>query len=239
MHEAVMLGIINSQEGTYVNPKTGRSMPIPQAMSEGNIKVEFTSTRKTQEKRRDVGLITITTQRESRPYTVQFVIDAKTDDKLSVDEAIHRGILDQKNGIYRNNMTNQDMSLADAIDTGMLIVEYDDSAPVSEPETVSKTYAIHGVVDQRRRAKVSFTQAVRSGLINKETGAYYHNTNNEYIYVGDAIKRGFIKASLVKDPNSLDIDPENRVVVQTVEAMKRKLLNPLKTMAAFKKAAGK
>lgn len=238
MHQAVMLGIINSQEGTYVNPTTKYSVPIPQAMNEGHIKVEFTSTKKTQEKRRDVGLITIRTQRESRPYTVRFVIDAKTDDKLSIDDAIRRRILDQKNGIYYNTQTEEDMSLADALDSGLLIVEYDNSAAVADPEVVSKTYSIHGVVDQRRKAKVSFSDAIRSGLLNRETGSYYHNIDREYIYVGDAIKRGFIKASLVKDPNSLDIDPENRVVVETLETMKRKLLNPLKTVAAFKKAAG-
>ena len=61
--------------------------------------MEFTTTRKSAEKKRDVGLITIKTQRESRPYTVHGVIDAKTEKQLSVDEAIEKGILNQTKGV--------------------------------------------------------------------------------------------------------------------------------------------
>ena len=38
MQKAVMLGIINSANGTYNNLKTGESMPIPAAMNAGLIK---------------------------------------------------------------------------------------------------------------------------------------------------------------------------------------------------------
>ena len=59
----------------------------------------------------------------------------------------------------------------------------------------------------------------------------------EHIYVGDAIRRGFIKATVVKDPSSLDIDPENKMVVEKVQTIKNKLLNPMRALAAMKKAA--
>ena len=62
------------------------------------------------------------------------------------------------------------MSLADALDSGLLIVEFDKDAPEVAPEVVTKTYAIHAVVDQRTKTKVSFTEAVRKGLIDKSTG---------------------------------------------------------------------
>lgn len=41
MQQAIMLGIINNREGTYVNPDTGIAVPIPEAMNQGNIKVCF------------------------------------------------------------------------------------------------------------------------------------------------------------------------------------------------------
>ncbi len=40
MQKAVMLGIINSANGTYVNSVTGDTYPIPVAMNAGLIKVE-------------------------------------------------------------------------------------------------------------------------------------------------------------------------------------------------------
>ena len=72
-----------------------------------NLQVEFTSTKRTQEKRRDIGLITIKTHKESRPYTVKAVIDAATDKHLSIDEAISKGILDQAKGNYHNTLTGR------------------------------------------------------------------------------------------------------------------------------------
>ena len=63
---------------------------------------------------------------------------------------------------------------------------------------------------------MSFSDAVRKNLLDRETGAYHHNVDNEDIYVGDAIRRGFIKATIVKDPSTLDIDPENKMVVEKV-----------------------
>ena len=69
------------------------------------MQVEFTSTKRTAEKRRDIGLITIKTHKESRPYTVKAVIDAATDKNLSIDEAISKGILDQAKGNYHNTLT--------------------------------------------------------------------------------------------------------------------------------------
>ncbi len=46
------------------------------------------------------------------------------------------------------------MSLGDALDSGLLVVEFDDSVELGEPEIVQKTYAIHAVVDQRKKKKV-------------------------------------------------------------------------------------
>jgi len=42
MQQAVMLGIIDSQKGLYVNSTTGEKIPIPVAMNAGWIKVRFT-----------------------------------------------------------------------------------------------------------------------------------------------------------------------------------------------------
>lgn len=39
LDRAISLGIINQQNGSYVNPLTGLSIPIPEAMNDGKIKV--------------------------------------------------------------------------------------------------------------------------------------------------------------------------------------------------------
>ena len=86
----------------------------------------MTTTKKTEERRKDVGLITIKSFTESRPYVIQTVIDAKTERRLSVEEAVRAKILDQQRGVYVNSSTEQEMTLADALDSGLIEVEYEE-----------------------------------------------------------------------------------------------------------------
>jgi len=90
------------------------------------VQVEVTTTKKTEERRKDVGIITIKTVTESRPYVIQTVIDAKTEKRLSVEEAVKSKILDQKRGVYVNSNTDEELTLADALDSGLLEVEFEE-----------------------------------------------------------------------------------------------------------------
>jgi len=83
------------------------------------------TTKKSAERRKDLALITIKTVIESRPYVIQTVIDAKTEKRLSVEEAVRANILDQKRGIYVNSNTEEELTLADALDSGLLEVEFE------------------------------------------------------------------------------------------------------------------
>lgn len=242
LDQAVSLGIINQEEGRYVNPTTGESMPIPVAMNGGKIKVEMTTTKKSEEKRQDIGLITIRIAKESRPYTIKGVVDAKTERQMSVDEATRSGILDQKKGVYRNLNTKEELGLGDALDSGLLVVEFEgDNAEVKTPreaEIETKTYAVHAVIDMRRKNRVGFREAVEKGLINADTGAYINNDTGESVYIGDAIKKGFVKATVVLDPKTIDIAPGN-IITLTSSAMdnfRLKVMNPLKAVNAMRAA---
>jgi len=60
-------------------------------------------------------------------------------------------------------------------------------------EEVSKTYLVHAVVCQRTKSKLPFHEAVAKGIIDKETGAYYHNVTGEKFFVADAMAKGQYK----------------------------------------------
>ena len=237
LDKAVEQGIIDQTKGVYNNLSTGDSYPIPVAMNAGFIKVEYTTTKKSKETRKDIGLITIKTHKETRPYTVKGVVDAKSDQQLNIDEAMEKGILDLKAGTCTNTDTGEVLSLADSLDSGLLVVEFDKEADVAEPEVVTKTYAIHAVVDLLEKKRVTFSTAVKMGLIDQETGAYFDNKNKESIYIGDAIKRGLVKATIVNDPNSMEIAPENRMIFSKLQNVRNKILKPMAALAAFKKAS--
>ena len=183
------------------------------------------------------GLITIKTTKENRPYTVKAVIDPHDDDiTLTVADAVKRGIVDTKSGTYK--MDNGDViSIPDAIESGLVVAEFTDGPDANhDAETVTKTYAVHGVIDQKRKKKVSFTDALTRRLLDRDDGQYINNVTREKVPISEAIMRGFIKARLVKDPSKLDINPNNNIVIEKFSNAKDKIMKAVKISKAFKAA---
>ena len=237
LQQAIMLGIIRPTEGCYVNSLTAETLPIARAMSEGLIKVMFTKTKRTPEKVSSIGIITVKTIRETaRPYTILSVKDTRTGEELDQREASKRGILNERQGTYTDPKTGKKMLIVEASEKGLVKIEMSGSQ-ASEPEVITKTYAVRAVVDRRLKKTVTFHEAVKRGLIDKESGAFRDTVTGEKMYVGDAIMRGFLKARLIDDPTGLNIDPENKLVIDKTAAIRDKLLNPLKVISAFKMAA--
>uniref|UniRef100_A0A0B7AQ49 SH3 domain-containing protein n=1 Tax=Arion vulgaris TaxID=1028688 RepID=A0A0B7AQ49_9EUPU len=232
LQQAIMLGIVDKEQKHYVNPTTGQAITMVDAMNEGRVIMEFVSKRKIREEKNSYGLITIKITKESKPYTITGVIDPVTDEPISVAQATASNILDTNNSTYRTDR-DEHIPIADAIHSGLVLVEYYEGEAHHKPEIVTKTYAVHGVVDQRRKQKVSFSDAVRDGLLARDTGEYINNVTRDRVGVHEAIMRGFIKARIVTDPSKLEIDPENKIVVEKLASAKSKLLKSVKAIKAF------
>ncbi|XP_059163588.1 dystonin-like isoform X2 [Physella acuta] len=233
LQDAIMLGIVDQATNQYINPKTGQSMSMTDAMNEGSVLMEFVSKKKIREEKNSYGLITIKITKETRPYSITGVIDPKTEEKLSVTQAAALNILDTHSSTYRTESGDK-IPIADAIHSGLVIVEYQEGEELIKPETVTKTYAVHGVVDQKKKTKVSFSDAIRDGLLAKDTGEYVNNVTKERVGVHEAIMKGFIKARIIADPSKLEINPENKIVVEKLSNAKSKLLKSVKALKAFK-----
>jgi hypothetical protein len=238
LQEAIMLGIIKPDEGMYFNEVTQESVPISVAMTAGLIKVQFTTTKRSPEKKSSVGVITVKTIRESiRPYVIRTVKDTQTNKDVSKEEAMKLDIINEGKGMFRDRRRGQQILITEAIEKGLVAVDYIGEAP--PPEVISKTYAIRAVVDRRQKKTITFHDAVRRGIIDKESGAFKDTSTMEKMYIGDAIMRGFLKAREVApgDEVGLDIDPENKMLVDKTEKIRKKILQPLSVISAFRKAA--
>jgi len=132
--------------------------------------------------------------------------------------------------------TQKRMLIPEAAEMGLMEIEYLGDPP-GEPEVISKIYAVRAVVDRRLKKTVTFQDAIRAGIIDKESGAYRDNLTGEKMYVGDAIMRGFLKARLLESSFGLNIDPENRMVIDKTDIIRKNLLRPLGVISAFKRAA--
>ena len=237
VQEAVLHGILDQVEGTYVNPLTKEVMKLIDAQNEGFVIMQTQSRKTISKEDQSYGLLTIKTIKENRPYTIKAVLDPSNDEEISVSEGVKRGIIDTKANIYK--MDNGDtISISDAIESGLVIAEFSDGPEAShEPETVTKTYTVHGVIDQKRKKKVSFVDAVALCLLDKDDGCYVNNVTREKVPVSEAIMKGFIKARLVKDPSKLSINPNNNMVIEKFSTAKAKIMQAVKISKAFKAAS--
>jgi hypothetical protein len=234
--QAVLMGIIRPDEGVYVDSRTAETKPIPVAMAEGLIKVMYTTTKRSKEKTSSVGIITVKTIREPvRPYTVVSVRDTRSGQDVDGPTAESAGLVDSSRGSYIDRQTGRRYMIAEAADAGLVKLEY--TGPQPEPEVISKTYAVRAVVDRRQKKTITFHEAVRRGIIDRESGAYKDTQTGDKMYIGDAIMRGFLKARIIDDASGLNIDPQNRMVIDKTEKIRKRLLKPLSVISAFKSAA--
>ena len=63
---------------------------------------------------------------------------------------------------------------------------------------------MYAVTDQKTNTRVSYHEAVERGIIDLGTGVYIDNVTKEEMYLAEALKRGYVKALLVDDQDSID-----------------------------------
>ena len=144
------------------------------------------------------------------------------------------GILGKEDDAYRTDKGDV-INIFDAIEQGHVIAEFhgNESDKLAEE---TKTYAVNSVVDQALQRTVSFSEAIRLGILDSERGEYVNNLTFERLSITDAIMKGLIKARVITDDesSSLQIDPTNKIVVQRLAKTKEKILRAVKVARAFR-----
>jgi hypothetical protein len=243
LQAAIDAGILIPSRGVYRNPSTGDERPIAAAMNEGLIHVDYSTTSRSAEKTSSVGLITIRTQIDRREFTVTGAIDSITAQRIDAGEARARGIIVDETtdagggeGYYIVETSGERIPLPEAIDAGWVFVEYEEEPEGKEPEIEIHTYAVSAVYDPLTSGDVTFADAVRRGLIDRDTGSYVDRRSGELVPVTEAIQRGLLKAELLADAPAAS-DRRDAVVVNRIAKIRKNVLGKLKVIGAFKKSA--
>jgi len=101
-------------------------------------------------------------------------------------------------------------------------------------------YAVSDVKDPLTGNEISFTDAVRRGVIDRDSGEYVNRHSRERVPVSDAILRGLVTARLLADDDellTLGVDRKDAVVVQRIGRLRTNVLSKLRVVNAFKAAA--
>ena len=103
------------------------------------------------------------------------------------------------------------------------------------------TYAVSDVKDPLTGSELSFSDAVRRGIVDRDTGDYVDRHAAHRVPVADAIRRGLVGARLLADDDELMtlgvVDRRNSVVVERIGRLRTNVLSKLRVVNAFKAAA--
>ena len=217
--EGISRGIIDQSKGHYMNPSTGEKMLLVEAIGQGLIIAEIASS--TSPSDASTGNVIMTSKRTT--YTLTGIVDPANGQEISVAEALQKGILNQEKGEYHNLSTGEIVSLGDAIDQGLVLIEHgsqaaeekpqqferaesiciDDSQDEEEEVTVedvteeTKTFQITGVKDPVSGEIVPYQEALQVGMIDEQNGVYVNASTGDTMPINEALNQGLIIGELI------------------------------------------
>ena len=237
--EAISEGLISEGSGQYHHPQTGRVLQLDEAISMGLVRVDShlevldSSIHKHTE-----------TRHQRQTFNIKAVIDPRTDEKLHPNEAVSRGVLDLKLGVYTNPQTGESMPIHEAYDQGFIIadeMEGSQAGPVLSATAIveTKSYTVVAAYDTRTNEKVPIEEAIKRGLIDKEMAKYIDMKNSRTMTIQDAIECGLViahegatlpsSASIQKETTSFAIksiiDPRTGEEIPIADAVRHKIVD--------------
>ena len=175
------------ESGEFRDHNIGIKMPIYEAISKGLIKASQTKMYKKPEHITTVSLLKITQTQEK--YSVIGIKDPKSKRNITVDEAISRGIFNLDSAVYKDDMTQEEFGIEDAIDRELVQVE------VEEEETLvsSKHYIISSVTDTRTKQRMSLEDAIDESLLLEDSDRFIDRKHEAEMTIDSAIEVGYME----------------------------------------------
>jgi hypothetical protein len=195
LNQAMRDGIIDTQNGTYINIVTGQWLTLNVAIEKGYVLTDLNKVKESVNgEQRNTPLV----NREIKTLTIEFVKDLRTGRDVSVSEAMQLGLLDRQTLQYHNFLNNESYSLNKAYEKGYIIGHYSDQYVNEMQSQVSNsqktTFLIISVYDARTQQNISVDQAIQSGIFDYQNCSYKNPVTREVFTLHEAIEKGFIEA---------------------------------------------
>lgn len=209
-HAAIEKGILDINNYIYRNKSANNNLSIHDAIYQKLIGISEDLTTLDEELILIIG---------NKTYTIAWVKDSRTNEKLKPREALKRGLLNLTRILYNKLDTNSTLTIEDAIEQSYIGVssitgdeedeEYEQSSSLmrqdsllslDEDELTIKTktaiYVITGLLHPVTQKEIKVSEAIEQGILDKETGAYKDFKTNVVYEVGEAINEGIVFATV-------------------------------------------
>ncbi|KAH3699002.1 hypothetical protein DPMN_073948, partial [Dreissena polymorpha] len=221
--KAVDEGILDGKMEKYINPMTGEVISLNEAIDKKLVitqqaAIDRSSSSSTEsihignEEEIVESSMVEEISSETVTFSINSVIDPRTMEMMSYDDAIRYGVLDVSRGLYRNPLTGETTPINVALEKGLIHGEV--TSKVKEEDKLLSTVnasnssfpfkKISSVVDQSDGSEISLIKAVKDGIIDVENGTYFDVNTVQNIPLELALKKGYIKLSKATDASDIE-----------------------------------
>ena len=142
-------------------------------------------------------------QEENKRYVIKAVVDPRTNEDISMKDAIASGIIIKEAGIYMNPDSGSYLSIQEAMGKNLIKVEFVSTRKTAEKVTAigliriktrvdNRPYSISNVTDSFTGEVISFEEAKERGVIDEEHGFYIIGATGEKITLDSAIDKNWV-----------------------------------------------
>jgi hypothetical protein len=189
VQDAIRLGILDKQNGQYINRKTNEIFSISEAIAQGHIRAQPLPVESTTNQDSSGNSnIKRGTVKETKTYTLKSAIHPKTRQEIPIRVAIDEGIIDHAKGFYVNSLTGENLPISVAIEKGLIFTELIDL----HSRRFVKTLIIEQVIDPVTNRRLGVTEAIKTGLLNSNITIYYHSVTQKQLTILEAYEQGLI-----------------------------------------------
>jgi hypothetical protein len=135
-----------------------------------------------------------------QPYRVVWVMNTATGDRLPLQTAYQRGLVDTSQRLfYDEKLHRQSYSFEKAVELGYMGIEPDTASLPMHVDGID--YMIHWVLDSSTKRRIFPRQAVRKQILDAVHGRYINPYNNSQVSLHEAIHLKFIGATEYNSTN--------------------------------------
>lgn len=232
--EAIDLGILDKDIGSYKDLVTNVQYELAEAINEGLVYATIIETKE------DTEMLTSSVQEIIKKFLVKSVaVDSESQEKISGLEAQAIGILNYAQGVYHDRKYGTKIPLDKAIEKNLLEVELISQKRFEEydleliTDTITEKritlYRIHGVRNNVLDRMESGAVAVKSQMIDTEAKTYTDFSTGETMSIQEAINKNLIQAEISehveRKPLGLSMQNAIRLGFYVAETGTRKIVH--------------
>lgn len=130
----------------------------------------------------------------NKPYRVVWVMNTATGDRLPLQNAYQRGLVDTKQRLFFDEKLNrQSYSFEKAVELGYMGIEPDTASLPIRVDGID--YMIHWVLDSSTKRRIFPRQAIAKQMLDAKYGRYINPYNDSQVSLHEAIHLKFVGAT--------------------------------------------